>query len=205
ETFRRRVEGTYEVAGERRTRLFGCACVRRGWALLGEGGRNAVEAAEAYADRRVGNAVLVAAREGVATSAECFAGDASFWVDRPHAYGVASASEAAVGLVGAWSAEQASSVARYVCLAAHDLAEAKAKDRLREPSVLHAELAYLTLLLDDVARPLPVFSPAVLAHNDAAVVKLARVVYEDRDPATGLLDAARLAILADALEDAGAL
>jgi hypothetical protein len=52
-------------------------------------------------------------------------------------------------------------------------------------------------------RPPVTFPPAVLARNDGAAVKLATVILDGRDPATGELDAGRLAILADALEEAG--
>jgi hypothetical protein len=46
-------------------------------------------------------------------------------------------------------------------------------------------------------------SPAVLAWNDAAVVRLAQAAYEERQLPAVTLDNERLAILADALEEAG--
>jgi hypothetical protein len=46
-------------------------------------------------------------------------------------------------------------------------------------------------------------SPAVLAWNDAVVVRLAQAVYDERDMPAGTLDSGRLAVLADALEEAG--
>jgi hypothetical protein len=51
-------------------------------------------------------------------------------------------------------------------------------------------------------RPSPP-SPAVLAWNDATVVRLARAAYEERQMPEGVLDNGRLAVLADALEEAG--
>jgi hypothetical protein len=45
--------------------------------------------------------------------------------------------------------------------------------------------------------------PVWLAWNDGTVAKLARSVYEERALPEGTLDQARLAVLADALEDAG--
>jgi hypothetical protein len=45
--------------------------------------------------------------------------------------------------------------------------------------------------------------PAWLAWHDGAVVKLAEAVYEERELPSGHLDAGRLAILADMLEEAG--
>jgi hypothetical protein len=41
------------------------------------------------------------------------------------------------------------------------------------------------------------------AWRTADVVALARAAYDERSPTTGELDPARLAVLADALEDAG--
>jgi hypothetical protein len=52
-------------------------------------------------------------------------------------------------------------------------------------------------------RPPVSFGSAVLAHNGGAAVKLATVIYEDRSLPSGELDSVRLAILADALEEAG--
>jgi hypothetical protein len=45
--------------------------------------------------------------------------------------------------------------------------------------------------------------PAWLAWDGGAVVKLAQAVYDERDLPSGHLDAARLAVLADMLEEAG--
>lgn len=50
------------------------------------------------------------------------------------------------------------------------------------------------------ASPLP---PAVLAWNEGVVVKLARAAYDDRALPAGALRPDRLAVLADALEEAG--
>jgi hypothetical protein len=51
-------------------------------------------------------------------------------------------------------------------------------------------------------RPVTI-SPAVLAWNDSLVVRLAQAAYEERHLPEGTLDNGRLAILADALEEAG--
>jgi hypothetical protein len=48
-----------------------------------------------------------------------------------------------------------------------------------------------------------VLDPAWLAWKDSTIPKMAQVVYEDRDLPSGHLDNHRLAVLADALEDAG--
>ena len=51
-------------------------------------------------------------------------------------------------------------------------------------------------------RPVTI-SPDVLAWNDATVVRLAQTAYEERHLPEGTLDNGRLAVLADALEEAG--
>jgi hypothetical protein len=45
--------------------------------------------------------------------------------------------------------------------------------------------------------------PSLLTKQDGLIPKLARAAYENRSLPAGTLDAARLAVLADALEDAG--
>jgi hypothetical protein len=52
-------------------------------------------------------------------------------------------------------------------------------------------------------RPWPPVEPSVLAWNNGIVKRLAEQVYGDRSLPVGTLDPARLAVLADALEDAG--
>jgi hypothetical protein len=47
------------------------------------------------------------------------------------------------------------------------------------------------------------FAPAVLSWHDATVVRLAQAAYDERHMPEGTLDNGRLAILADALEEAG--
>jgi hypothetical protein len=68
------------------------------------------------------------------------------------------------------------------------------------------ELAAQSLLLRDIFgnpfRPITLH-PAVLTWNDATVVRLAQAAYEERHLPEGTLDNSRLAVLADALEEAG--
>jgi hypothetical protein len=63
------------------------------------------------------------------------------------------------------------------------------------------------LLLADIFgnpfRPSPPLPPTVLAWSDRTIPRLAQAIYEDRKMPEGTLDTARLAILADALLDAG--
>jgi hypothetical protein len=63
-------------------------------------------------------------------------------------------------------------------------------------------LDYLRDLFNNPFRPVAV-DQVWLAWNDRCVVNLAQAAYEDRDPKTGHLDRTRMAVLADALEEAG--
>lgn len=78
-----------------------------------------------------------------------------------------------------------------------------------EPAYRPADPAELArqcdLLRDIIGNPFrlpPVLPSALLRWNDAVVVKLARSAYEDRLLPSGHLDTTRLAVLADALEEA---
>jgi hypothetical protein len=53
-------------------------------------------------------------------------------------------------------------------------------------------------------QPPPSLDAPLLNWNDGAAVKLAQAIYEERSIPSGHLDAARLAVLADMLEEAGA-
>jgi hypothetical protein len=70
-----------------------------------------------------------------------------------------------------------------------------------------AERAAQAALLHDIFgpvafRPVPLDS-AFLAWSDATVVRLARAAYDQRQLPEGTLDNCQLAVLADALEEAG--
>jgi hypothetical protein len=68
-------------------------------------------------------------------------------------------------------------------------------------------MAYQGNVLRDLLDPLSTgqrcLDLAWLTWNDGIVVKLAETIYEQRDLPSGLLDSARLAVLADALQEAG--
>jgi hypothetical protein len=73
-------------------------------------------------------------------------------------------------------------------------------DAWEDERVLHARL--LRDLSGNPFRPVSI-DPAWLAWHGGAVRELARVVYEEWELPTGHLDAGRLAVLADMLEEAG--
>jgi hypothetical protein len=65
------------------------------------------------------------------------------------------------------------------------------------------KVAFVRDIFGNPFRPSPPLPPAVLAWNDRTVPRLAQAIYEERKMPEGTLDTARLAILADALLDAG--
>jgi hypothetical protein len=69
---------------------------------------------------------------------------------------------------------------------------------------LRAETTWglLRCLFGNYLQAAPIISPAILAWNDGTVPKLAQAASDDCDSPDGTLDPARLAILADALEEA---
>ncbi len=80
------------------------------------------------------------------------------------------------------------------------LAAVKARQAIRgnnfDPVVL------VRCIFGNPFRPITIF-PAVLAWNDSLVARLAQATYEECDLPDGTLDNGLLAILADALEEAG--
>jgi hypothetical protein len=73
---------------------------------------------------------------------------------------------------------------------------------LRRADELAAKCHLLRCIFGNPFRPVTI-RPAWLAWNEAAVVRLARAAYGRRELPSGRLDDGRLAVLADALEEAG--
>jgi hypothetical protein len=182
-------------ASERKLRLFACACCRRVWHLLTrEQPRDAVATAERYADGLAGPEEL---RRG--------------WSAVRKALSVAP-------LRTGW--EEALTAALHAATpgtlypegAAKAAARALSDDRrLRarwydlEAAGCPREQAFQCGLLRDLFTPFgaAAVSAAWLTWGTGAVASLALGAYEDRQPPSGTLDTTRLAVLADALEEAG--
>ncbi len=167
---------------ERKFRLLACACCRAVWPLLvHERSRKGVEHAEAHAEGLIGDDVLDAA------CAE--ASEASDELENLCVEGVGegpeivwNAAEAAWSVTAAW---------QHVCEA---------------PGIAHycsGQTGEVVALFRDVVgnpfRPVAL-DPVLLTPTVRA---LAEATYDERELPSGHLTSARLAILADALEEAG--
>jgi hypothetical protein len=160
-------------ATPRKLRLFAAACCRSVWALLDDPVyRQTVEVAERFAD-------------GEATEAELEAARAVAWEAIADAAGGAAGDAAwGVSLADAWGAAmQAAGNAAWV----RDPAQSRG-----------SHVALVHDLFGNPCRPVTV-SPA---WRTPQVVALAQAAYEQRELPAGTLDLARLAVLADALEEA---
>jgi hypothetical protein len=185
-------------ASERKLRLFACACVRRAWHLLTDTGRQAVEAAEAYADDMIGKEPLRAARSAAYEPvADAIANANMTWTLGTPLSQPESATDAALGACD----DMGSDSGRYY---APLHAAERAQAALGWTGV---ECATQAALLRDIfgnpfRRPLSL-PESILAWNDGTGVKLAQAAYDERHLPAGTLDNGRLAVLADALDEAG--
>jgi hypothetical protein len=173
---------------DRKLRLFACACVRHIWHLLTDPrSRGAVEAAERSADGFSGKEELQAARS---EARDAIAANYPYMrIERAHYVRVAARDAAREAAASA--AKNAPASATY----------ALDGDSLNPRAALERrwQAALLGDLLGNPFRPLTL-DPA---WRTADVIALAQAAYEERDLPSGQLDPQRLAILADALEDAG--
>lgn len=180
------------AASARKLRLFACACCRQLWAMIhDERSRRAIEAAESWADGFLSNAELRlgqiaarAAQDEYTTSPTARFGDATSEA-LCAASGVALPNKAWVWTVA--------NHMRGACWAANGQTQS---------AIAEAEKVQVQLLRDVFGNPFRHVSvePAWLIPN---VVALAQAAYEERELPSGHLSLARLAVLADAVEEAG--
>ncbi|HEY7427313.1 MAG TPA: hypothetical protein VH682_23970 [Gemmataceae bacterium] len=168
--------------GDRKFRLFACACVRRIWPLLrDERSRLAVHRAERYADHPGGLSQLRQVRTEARSAGQLLRGPGDGWRDYPATL-AARAAEATVEDTG-W--DVARKAAQYAAQAIADSAPEEHR-------------AQCDLLRDAFGNPFhPIaLNPAWLRWHDGCVVSMARAIYEE-------WRFEEMPILADALEEAG--
>ena len=194
-------------AGERPLRLFAVACCQRIWHLIeDEYAGGVVEVAERYADGLVGLSEL---RDAFTTGRE---EQARFDLNQPGyrdwapfvtATGAAvSTAEPSAACAARYAADGAAEAISYT-LPWPDGGDPQEPARVAMLAAMAAEHQVQCVLLRDiVGNP---FRPVSLAPSGRTptVLALAQAAYDDRALPAGTLDAARLAVLADALEDAG--
>jgi hypothetical protein len=192
----------------RQLRLFACACCRRAWHLLPQRQlTRALQVCERYADGRAGGAERSAAR----AEAHEAAGRAGAIPRGMAARGVWCAAEANALSAACGAHTYAANARMHEALAAAgDLHSAREGRPLTAPEsravagpAIHAERGRHCLLARDIFgnpfRPVAI-NPACLTTQ---VVALAQAAYDQREMPSGHLAPDRLAVLADALEEAG--
>lgn len=177
-----------KVSG-RKLRLFAVACCRRVWHLFRDKrSQSAVETAERYADGSASQQELDTARETVGRTL-------------PAGEGTGARVAVLVAGVGSEPLRRALATARETAW----LVWSQAKCRQVEPwdEMRSWQSNVLRDLVGSLFRPLSV-APSVLQWNAGIIKRLADQVYERRQLPSGRLDPERLAVLADALEEASA-
>jgi hypothetical protein len=201
---------------ERLCRLFACACVRRVWPqFLDAACGRAVEAAEQFADEVAAVDALTAALAGMdftrrlrgapaAARAACWdvAFDAKAASRLNPAYGGGGSYEWGMASRAAGHARQAAvwHAAGRARRSGRPAREAMRASRYAESQ---AQADLLRCFCGDPFRQAPTVSPAWLTWNNSSILRLAEATYNERQLPAGTLDVARLAVLADALEEAG--
>jgi hypothetical protein len=201
-----------ECVSERKLRLYMVACCRRIWHLLYLCSQQAVEVAEQYAD---GLAAWVELEEAVDQLLSDRFSERAPRSDLPNDYLTSQAAYyAAVPLhLDVGTARDTPLKDFLQCVSAaggfalggvfsHAVHSGTTTDKASEAK--EVERGCQAALLRDLFR-YPLRPPAVdqswLACRDSTVVQLSRAVYDERMLPSGQLDSARLAVLADALEE----
>jgi hypothetical protein len=194
---------------ERKARLFACACCRRVWHLLAdERCRQAVEAAERHADEGAGEQELAEAEARVrafvrAAWAESHPPHRShpIYSRCPVSYAGFAALYSALGRAADSADAAATAVAAGVLAGVLASYTPAARDSV--VGARRAAVCSQTDLLRDLFRGPPRSVPPLSLCLLGTVARLAQAAYEDRLLPAGHLDPVRLAVLADALEEAG--
>jgi hypothetical protein len=185
---------------ERKLRLFAVACCRNVWHWLANprieypGEQEAVAIAERYADGLASAEDLGAAAALTRRNAECQAwGSESL-------YAALAAAAAAAGVET--SVDTAWEAARWSAAAAET--DYGGVGAVPYPEDYQLRAGLIRDIFGTPFRPPPLISASLLTSNDCLIKRLAEAAYEHRVLPSGQLAPERLAVLADALEEAGA-
>jgi hypothetical protein len=173
------------TGGQRKARLYLCACCRHAWENPSRRARTAVDAAEQFADGGTRTKELTAGRRAAEDEAYSLFGDDPWW---RRLWKMVSAKDGFI----AWPALAAAAAAAG-WIEEEQFYRVALSLGVRE---VGRRCALIRCIFGNPFRPLPAADPAWLRWNGGAILKLARAVYEDRA-------FERLPILADALEEAG--
>jgi len=204
------LEFLHGKASDRKLRLFACACCRRLWShLTDERSRNAIQVAERVADGLATEEDRKQASRDAQAAWDASLKAASPPVDSPETQAAVRAA-IMTGRIWVWDLEVA---AGAICDVLHesayvasvDVAEACASfiSQTAGRQVASVECNVQASLLRCVLH-----NPFHTMSLDAAwltptAISLAQAVYAERNLPEGTLDPARLAILSDALQEAG--
>jgi hypothetical protein len=192
------LEHLEDRASARKLRLFAVACCRKIWHLLPDQDcRKAVQIAEGFAEGKAGINLL---RE--------VEGAGAFYSDHREDVPEERLGYYAGGAIFQLGQERLAS--DLVADAASNAVACSTLDagggRLAVDAARHGEAAVQCHLLRDIVgnpfRPVRI-DPAWLSRDGGLIPKLAQAVHDRREFPSGHLDPARLAVLTDALEDAG--
>jgi hypothetical protein len=182
-------------ASDRKLRLFAVACCRRIWRHIKEKRcRRAIEVAERFADGKVSIEKLSAA-DIIASEAACFP-PSGIDDSAAMAWNVGRFVATQDKDFASWCAYYAKEAFRWETCAGHDPDEAAATERRVQSHLLRCIFGnpfHMSLAI----------SAAVRNWNDGTVRRIAEGIDQERWMPEGTLDTGRLAILADALLDAG--
>jgi hypothetical protein len=179
------------VTVERKSRLWSVACHRTCWRSNTEPCvRHMVDVAEALADGAASDADRVAAAVGLS----------------PILRGRGLTTLKLVGMAAAHLAARLGITTTRVSIHANVAVTRGllfAGDEMNVDQGKQMQIDLLRDIFGNPFRPPPTIPPHVLAWDGGLVVQMAMSIYEDRGLPSGHLDPDRLAVLADALTDAG--
>jgi hypothetical protein len=199
-------------SSDRKLRLFACVAVRRVWHLIPEAiGHLAVEASEKVVDGLPHGVENLEEFRG-RIDYRAFSYIDGYKTEPGPQTASAALYAAALTLPNVWHEFSDEGLRPSVEEAAWQAADAVAHHRRRGDEDLPdreaacrekaEQSALLRDIIGDPFRPPPLLAPSLLDW-DGIILQLAQAAYEHRTLPSGYLDPARLAVLSDALEEAG--